>query len=156
MNNKITVLFLFLWIWASCSSPTNEHFDNVQAMVKYAEDNAKAISVGDLKTMLDNKSSKFVLVDCREEAEFENGHITGAINVPRGMLEFSKKIKGVKQPLYLYSDSLNRAVLGVLALKRIGFKDVYVVKGGLQEWEKSFPDVLEKSAGEEAEEDDCG
>ncbi len=29
-----------------------------------------------------------VLIDVREPAEFETGHLPGAVNIPRGVLEF--------------------------------------------------------------------
>jgi len=42
-------------------------------------------------------------------------------------------------------------------LKRISFKNVYVIYGGFSTWKTNYPDAIEKSSGEEAEEDDgCG
>ena len=58
-------------------------------------------------------AAKPVVVDVREQHEFEEGHIPGAVHVPRGHLE--SRIEGASAdrsaPIVLYCASGNRSAL---------------------------------------------
>ncbi|MFZ5662738.1 MAG: rhodanese-like domain-containing protein [Pseudomonadota bacterium] len=88
-----------------------------------------------------------VLIDVREPAEYETGHIPGAINIPRGVLEFQvdahPAVAGVSdpalshkaRPIVLYCRTGGRAALAALNLQRMGFTDVRSIEGGIVGWE---------------------
>ena len=73
------------------------------------------------------------VVDVREPAEFAAGHLPGAVNIPRGVLEFEvdghPAVNGVKDPalahresaIVVYCRSGGRSALAAEALKRLGF-----------------------------------
>ncbi|NJO87843.1 MAG: rhodanese-like domain-containing protein [Chloroflexia bacterium] len=115
------------------------------------------IHIQKLKAQIDNNGF-FLLVDCREEDEFSNEHITKAMNIPRGLLEFSNKLENKNERIFLYSDSLNRAVLGAAALQKLDYKRVFVLKDGFNSWKIKFPKEIEKSKLDEEtkEESGCG
>lgn len=87
-----------------------------------------------------------VLIDVREPAEFETGHIAGAINIPRGVLEFQVEAHPAvacvtdpalslrERPLLLACRSGGRAALAAEALGRMGFSQVRSIAGGVMGW----------------------
>ena len=56
-----------------------------QDLVTAAKTEITEISIEDAEQAIDSAN---VLLDVREPDEFRDGHIPGAINVPRGLLEF--------------------------------------------------------------------
>jgi len=78
-----------------------------------------------------------LLVDVREQHEFEEGHIPGAVHVPRGHLE--SRIEGTagdkSQPIVLYCASGNRSALAAHTLEQLlGYQDVASMTGGITLW----------------------
>ena len=90
-------------------------------------------------------SSGALLLDIREPHEFQRGHIPGAINVPRGLLEF--EILGLvlrrqsddvdepeDQPIVLYCGTGGRSALAAQTLDSMGYKRVTSMSGGITAW----------------------
>ncbi len=87
-----------------------------------------------------------VVIDVREPAEFQTGHIPEAINIPRGVLEFQvdahPAIASVSDPalaakscpIVLYCRTGGRAALSAVSLQRMGFTDVRSISGGITGW----------------------
>jgi rhodanese-related sulfurtransferase len=83
-----------------------------------------------------------VLVDVREPVEWEH-HIAGAVQVPRGLLEFaadpaSPKHKPELDPtgrVIVYCRSGARAALACATLKDMGFENVANLEGGFGAWQ---------------------
>lgn len=87
-----------------------------------------------------------VLIDVREPAEFETGHLPGAINIPRGMLEFQvdahpavanvtdPALAHRERPVVVYCRTGGRAALAAVALQTLGFSDVRSIAGGITGW----------------------
>jgi molybdopterin/thiamine biosynthesis adenylyltransferase/rhodanese-related sulfurtransferase len=78
-----------------------------------------------------------VVVDVREQHEFEEGHIPGAVHVPRGHLE--SRIEGAapdrSKPVVLYCASGNRSALAADTLERLlGYENVESMTGGITLW----------------------
>jgi rhodanese-related sulfurtransferase len=86
-------------------------------------------------------SGEVRVLDVRETSEFEAGRVPGAINIPRGILEF--RIGEVPEfakkdvPIILYCRTGGRAALATLALNQIGYANVTSVTGGIVAWEQS-------------------
>ena len=84
----------------------------------------------------ENKTS-FQLVDLRLEAEFNKGHLPGALNVPYKKLGFlAEKMFDLKEDIILYGYSENDAVGvdAVIRLENKGFRRVSLMAGGIKEW----------------------
>jgi molybdopterin/thiamine biosynthesis adenylyltransferase/rhodanese-related sulfurtransferase len=93
-----------------------------------------------------------VLLDVRERDEWEEGHIPGAVHVPRGFLE--SRIEGVapdrSRPVLLYCASGARSALAARTLAELGYEDVASLAGGFTDWKRNgFPTQLPRSLGEE-------
>ena len=144
---KLFVLIILVLIMGSCGSKKDNSYDNVAQMVEDAEAGITKITVNELKAILDHKG-EYKIIDCREENEFLEGHIPGAINIPRGVLEFSSKISNRREAMYVYSQTVDRASLACQALLLLKYKKVYLIDGGWEEWNKVFPKLIEKDAGD--------
>ena len=84
-----------------------------------------------------------LVVDVREPAEFAQGHLPGAVNLPRGVLEFQirahpaiagRTTGSSALPLLLYCLTGGRSALAADSLGQLGFEDVRSLAGGLQAW----------------------
>jgi sulfur-carrier protein adenylyltransferase/sulfurtransferase len=78
-----------------------------------------------------------VIVDVREQHEFEEGHLPGAVHVPRGHLE--SRIEGRagdrSQPIVLYCASGQRSALAAHTMTELlGYEDVASMTGGITLW----------------------
>lgn len=103
-------------------------------LVAEAKGQIREVTTADAQGLL----GKRVVIDVREYDEFAAGHLPGAINIPRGILEF--KIGMVPEaapkgaPLMLYCRTSGRAALSAASLQRIGYTDVISVAGGFEAW----------------------
>ncbi len=87
-------------------------------------------------------AGKAVFLDVREPVEWEH-HIDGAVQVPRGILEFvadptSPKHAAALDPagrVIVYCRSGHRAALAGVTLKSMGFTNVANLEGGFTAWQ---------------------
>ena len=79
-----------------------------------------------------------VLIDVREPDEYANGHIPGAINIPRGVLEFkltaTPELAARDLQLNIYCKTSGPAALAALSLKEMGYLKVSSLAGGFDAW----------------------
>ena len=97
-----------------------------------------------------------VLIDVREPAEFDTGHLPGAINIPRGVLEFQVDAHPAvatgadpglphrDRPFVVYCLSGGRAALSADNLRRMGFSGVRSIAGGLNAWREAGLPVVSR------------
>ncbi len=81
---------------------------------------------------------KRVIIDVREYDEYVASHLPGAINIPRGVLEF--KIGMVPEcadkngAFLIYCRTSGRAALSAVQLQKIGYSNVVSMNGGFEVW----------------------
>src|SRR5919106_4158627 len=85
-----------------------------------------------------------VIVDVREQHEFDESHLPGAVHVPRGHLE--SRIEGSapdkSQRVILYCASGNRSALAAHTMHDLlGYEDVASMRGGITLWKDRGYDV---------------
>ena len=74
----------------------------------------------------------YLLVDVREPAEFAAYHIPGAINVP--LAELNQDFARRNERIVFYSDGGIHAAQAWFLIRALGFPSVYMLFGGLEEW----------------------
>lgn len=76
-----------------------------------------------------------VIVDVREPAEFEATAVPGAVNIPRGFLEFkiAEACTKADQPILLHCKTGGRAVLAAKTLSEMGYKNVCAYQGTVED-----------------------
>lgn len=86
------------------------------------------------------------VIDVREPSEFAEGHVPGAVNIPRGVLEFQvdghpavnctrdEHLAHRRTPVVLYCRTGGRSALSAEALQRLGFERPLSLAGGWLRW----------------------
>jgi molybdopterin/thiamine biosynthesis adenylyltransferase/rhodanese-related sulfurtransferase len=95
----------------------------------------RTISLEDLKKRLENKTPT-TLVDVREQNEFQNGYIPGAIHIPRGFLEIQAegKLPDKDAPVVLYCAGGTRSAFAAKTLSELGYTNVLSANPGFVRW----------------------
>lgn len=83
-----------------------------------------------------------VVIDVREEGEFAEGHIPGAINVPIRTLTQNLEVIPVDRPVWIYCLSGWRAGLATSSLRMIGYDNVTAYAPGSAGWEAAGNDLV--------------
>ncbi len=78
----------------------------------------------------------FFLVDTREESEWRNGHLPGAIHLGRGIIErdIERTIPDKRAAIVLYCGGGYRSALAADSLQKMGYADVASMAGGWRGW----------------------
>jgi rhodanese-related sulfurtransferase len=121
-------------------------------MVKEASAQIGHVSPADAQAEM--AAGTAVVLDVREPVEWES-HIAGAVQVPRGLLEFaadptSPRHKPELDPsrrVIVYCRSGVRAALAALTLKTLGFSDVANLDGGIAAWKEAGLPLAEHHEG---------
>ncbi len=108
----------------------------IKDMVEEARKNVSVLTLNEADTMREEGNTTFI--DVREPSEFNESAIAGAINIPRGVLEFAvdqnELLKERDKPYVLYCRCGGRAALAAESLKRMGFSNVYALNPGFYDW----------------------
>ncbi|HSL64704.1 MAG TPA: molybdopterin-synthase adenylyltransferase MoeB [Gaiellaceae bacterium] len=83
-----------------------------------------------------------VYLDVRERDEWDEGHIPGAIHVPRGSLEsrVESAVPDRAAPIVVYCASGARSAFATKSLLELGYEDVRNLAGGIVDWKRNgFP-----------------
>ncbi len=89
-----------------------------------------------------NNHSDTLILDVRTAADYKNGHIKGAKNVPLSELATSieKLSEDKKRPVLVYCNSGNTVTRAIKLLRKAGFEKVNNLEGGIAAWkEASMP-----------------
>jgi molybdopterin/thiamine biosynthesis adenylyltransferase/rhodanese-related sulfurtransferase len=79
---------------------------------------------------------EIVLVDVREKYEWNDGHIPGAIHVPRGFLELQieEAVPDKSKTVVLYCAGGVRSLIAGQTLKQMGYTNPISMSGGFGQW----------------------
>src|SRR5262249_51460581 len=85
------------------------------------------------------------LVDVRESDEWDEGHIPGAVHVPRGFLESKIETAAPDRstPVVVYCAGGARSAFAAKTLEELGYENVVSLAGGYTDWKRNgFPTQL--------------
>ena len=114
-----------------------EHSARFLAIVNDAKTRVREATVEDVKRDQDS-GADFVLVDTREESEWNAAHATGAIHLGKGVIErdIEKAVPDAKKKIVLYCGGGFRSALAADALQKMGYENVYSLAGGWRAWKE--------------------
>ncbi|CAN5117428.1 molybdopterin-synthase adenylyltransferase MoeB [soil metagenome] len=87
-----------------------------------------------------------VIVDVREQEEWDEGHIPGAVHIPRGHLEsrIERAAPESARPVVIYCSGGSRSAFAAKTLGEVGYEDVVSLAGGFTDWKRNgFPVELQ-------------
>ncbi len=123
-------------------------------LVKAARDGARRISLEELRARLDtslraNDPLPFLLVDVREDSEFAQGSIPGAVHISRGRLEraIEDAASDHETHVVVFCGGGGRAALAARSLRELGYANVESLDPGFSDWKaRGYPTTSDASA----------
>jgi rhodanese-related sulfurtransferase len=111
------------------------HAPQFLKLVNEAKKKIKETNVADVKRRKD-AGEKFLLVDVREDNEWGNGHVPGAMHLGRGIIErdIETRIPDASAKLILYCGGGFRSALVAENLQKMGYNNVESMDGGWKGW----------------------
>ena len=109
------------------------------------------IDATDAAVRLDSDDAP-VFLDVRERDEWDEGHIPGAVFIPRGNLEsrVETALTDKSRPVVVYCAVGARSAFAAKSLVELGYDDVVSLAGGYTDWKRNgFPTKLPQALGEE-------
>jgi rhodanese-related sulfurtransferase len=160
IKTVVTALTLALAMGFSTSyaaDPAIETVDLVASEKKiFAELNKeipadRIINVEQFKKIVDEVNAgtkKAYLLDLRSAPEFYTFHVEGADNIHAGhVYTIPKNIPDANAELYIYCRTSHRAFYVAHFLQEYGYKNMWIVKGGMVEWLKAGYPVVNQYMG---------
>lgn len=79
------------------------------------------------------------IVDVREQAEWDEGHVPGAVHVPRGNLEsrIESAVPDRLRSVVVYCGSGSRSAFAAKTLEELGYENVVSLAGGFTDWKRN-------------------
>src|SRR5438034_8641765 len=108
-------------------------FQDIMADARKEIPEVTAQQVSDL---LKNNGKSPVILDVREKDEYREGHLDGAISLPRGFLDMrvEEVVPDKSTPIIAYCAGGARSMLAAKLLKEMGYTDVVSMGGGYTAW----------------------
>jgi rhodanese-related sulfurtransferase len=115
-------------------------------LVKDAKSRIREITAEELHAEME-KNRTHVIVDVREPGEYQSLRISGAMPVPRGILEPAVDLGNPQrnqalanargEKVVLYCSTGGRSALAADVLQKMGFTDVESLAGGITNWKNT-------------------
>lgn len=111
------------------------HSPQFLKLVNASKARVKETNVDDVKRRMD-KGEKFLLVDVREDNEWAQGHLPGAVHMGRGIIErdIETAIPDTSTKMVLYCGGGFRSALVAENLQKMGYNNVESMDGGWKGW----------------------
>lgn len=95
----------------------------------------------DIKTAAEKIQQGALALDVREPQEYMQGHLPGAVEIPRGVLEFRvgehPSLQNKDQAIIVYCQAGGRGALATQTLQQMGFTQVTNMLGGFAAWNEA-------------------
>jgi rhodanese-related sulfurtransferase len=123
----------------------HQHSPGFLAIVSDAKQRIREFSIDEYRARV-AQGEKFVLVDVREDREWDKGHLPGAIHMSKGVIErdIESTLPDKSLPIVCYCGGGFRSALACDNLQKMGYTNVTSLDGGFRGWSgKGLPVVTE-------------
>ena len=111
------------------------HSTQFLKLVQEAKKHVKETNVAEVKRRGD-AGEKFLLVDVREDNEWAQGHVPGAVHLSKGIIErdIEQRMPDTSAKVILYCGGGFRSALAAENLQKMGYTNVESMDGGWKGW----------------------
>ena len=104
-------------------------YESTQSAALMQQTSPQIIQRESAEELMDN-TKEILIIDVRDEDEYEKGHIRNAINIPYNQLEqhLDELMAYQDTPIIIYCQSGNRSKIAGEKLEELGFTKVYVIE----------------------------
>jgi molybdopterin/thiamine biosynthesis adenylyltransferase/rhodanese-related sulfurtransferase len=97
------------------------------------------VSVDDVRQRLNGNGRPVHLLDVREKEEYREGHLPGAVSIPRGFLEMKMEteVPDRDAEIIAYCQGGTRSLMAGVVMKEMGYSNVVSMTGGFGAWKQS-------------------
>lgn len=117
------------------------HSERFVTLVDDAKTRIEEISPQEVREKQENDED-FVLLDVREQDEWDSSHIAGAEYLGKGVIErdVEEQYSNIDQEIVLYCGGGYRSALAADNLQKMGYRNVKSMAGGYRSWtEAGYP-----------------
>lgn len=155
--SKLMAALLVIFVFTSCQTSGQQNknltvYENSEQMLAAAKEVITEITVEDFKNTYTRDD--IFIIDVRTAGEHESGAIPGAVNIPRGVLEFKINLEETWEaagknppqkddPVFVYCSTGGRGALSAKSLMQLGYKNVQSLQGGFGAWDAAYPNIKE-------------
>lgn len=113
----------------------HQHSPGFLAMVDEAKRKVREMSIDEFQQRID-RGDRLVLIDVREDHEWENGHAPGAVHLSKGVIErdIESRIPDKAAAIVCQCGGGFRSALVCESLHRMGYTNTWSLAGGTREW----------------------
>lgn len=114
----------------------------VAQMLSDAAASVPFMSMAQLKSSIQEGRNDLIVLDVREREAYENGHVPGAVHLPRGQLELrvNEDLKDPTRRILVCCEFGRISTLATATLREMGFSGAIALDGGVKAWrEAGYP-----------------
>ena len=152
LNGRILIFNALKMQFKELTLKSNPENKNIHKLIDYksfcsevkvkdeVECDIESISIKELKVLLSQSSKEMLLIDVRNQNEYNQCSITGSLLMPLSSIESGKaideiKILTAKKNLYVFCKSGKRSLRALRLLKKRGIQATNI-EGGIEAWNK--------------------
>lgn len=121
------------------------HSPGFLALVQDAKSRVKEITIEEFQRRVE-AGERFLVVDTREDREWDKGHVPGAVHLSKGIIErdIETRCPDKGAPLVCYCGGGFRSALVADNLQKMGYTNVRSLDGGWRGWnERGLPTITD-------------
>ena len=121
------------------------HSQGFLGLVQDALTRVNEIDIDRVKQVLENNPNT-IIIDVREDSEWQQGHLPNAIHLGKGIIErdIEKLYPDHDQPVILYCGGGFRSALACDNVQKMGYTQVLSMKGGYSAWLEAGYEICPK------------
>ena len=116
-----------------------KHSARFLAIVEDARQRVAEIDVDTVRRRVADEHDPLIVIDVREESEWEAGYLPGALHLSKGVIErdVERTLPDTAVEIVLYCAGGYRSVLAADALRAMGYANVRSMTGGIRAWREA-------------------
>ncbi len=126
-----------------------QHSPGFLKLVQSVLPGIKQLSIHDVKKKID-RGERFLLIDVREDHEWDAGHLPGAQHLGKGIIErdVETRYPDLNVEMVLYCGGGYRSALATDNLQKMGYTNVWSMDGGWRGWAEANMPISKDRVGE--------